>query len=103
MTAHVDFQALVRAANDLGARTHGPVPQGDFLTRLGIENRAVSLMAKASPEVSQDVAGALKRLVGGGRGGMGQMFKVLGISEPNLVTLAGFAEEIADKKEAETP
>ena len=103
VTAHVDFQALARAADDLGARTHGPVPQGDFLRRLGIENRAASLMAKASPEVSQDVASALTRLVGGGRGGMGQMFKVLGISEPNLATLAGFAEEIHDKKAAETP
>ena len=41
VTAHVDFQALVRAAEDLGARVHGPVPQGEFLKRLGIETRAV--------------------------------------------------------------
>ncbi len=103
VTAHVDFQELVRAADDLGARTHGPVPQADFLKRLGIESRAASLMAKASPEVSQDIIGALKRLVGGGRGGMGQMFKVLGISEPNLATLAGFADDIPGAKEAEAP
>ena len=93
VTAHVDFQALVRAAEDLGARTHGPVPQGDFLKRLGIETRAVNLMAKATRETSEDVAGALKRLVGGGRGGMGQMFKALCVSEPSLVTVAGFADE----------
>ena len=99
VTAHVDFQALVRAAEDLGARTHGPVPQGDFLRRLGIETRAVNLMAKATRETSEEVASALKRLVGGGRGGMGQMFKVLGISEPDLTTLAGFADEIAEPKE----
>ena len=103
VTAHVDFHALVRAADDLGARTHGPVPQGDFLKRLGIESRAASLMAKASPEVSQDIVGALKRLVGGGRGGMGQMFKVLGISEPNLVTLAGFDDEVPETKKTEAP
>ena len=96
VTAHVDFQALVRAAEDLGARVHGPVPQGDFLKRLGIETRAISLMAKASHEVSEDVASALKRLIGGGSSGMGQMFKVLGISEPNLATLVGFADETAD-------
>ena len=96
VTAHVDFQALARAAEDLGVGVHGPVPQGDFLRRLGIENRAISLMAKASHEVSEDIAGALKRLVGGGRGGMGQMFKVLGISEPNLATLAGFTDEKPD-------
>jgi NADH dehydrogenase [ubiquinone] 1 alpha subcomplex assembly factor 7 len=102
VTAHVDFQALVRATEDLGARVHGPVPQGDFLKRLGIETRAVSLMAKASHEVSENVAGALKRLIGGGSSGMGQMFKVLGISEPNLTTLAGFADEAPPAK-TETP
>jgi NADH dehydrogenase [ubiquinone] 1 alpha subcomplex assembly factor 7 len=99
VTAHVDFQALLRAAEDIGAGVHGPVPQGDFLKRLGIENRAISLMAKASHEVSEDISSALKRLVGGGRGGMGQMFKVLGVSEPNLATLAGFTDE---KPEAKT-
>ena len=31
LTAHVDFQALVRAAENIGARVHGPVAQGDFL------------------------------------------------------------------------
>jgi SAM-dependent MidA family methyltransferase len=96
VTAHVDFQALARAAEDLGARVHGPVTQGDFLKRLGIETRAVTLMAKASHEVSEDISGALKRLVGGGRGGMGSMFKVLAVSEPNLMSLAGFAEEKQD-------
>ena len=102
VTAHVDFQALVRAAEDLGAGVHGPVPQGDFLKRLGIETRAISLMAKASHEVSEDVASALKRLIGDGSSGMGQLFKVLGVSEPNLTTLAGFADETPDAN-AETP
>ena len=93
VTAHVDFQALARAAEDLGARVHGPVPQGDFLRRLGIEARALSLMAKATHEVSEDIAGALKRLIGGGRGGMGSMFKVLAVCEPKLISLAGFSDE----------
>jgi NADH dehydrogenase [ubiquinone] 1 alpha subcomplex assembly factor 7 len=93
VTAHVDFQALSRAAEDLGARVHGPVTQGEFLTRLGIEQRALTLMSKASHEVSEDVSSALKRLIGGGRGGMGSMFKVLGISEPNLDELPGLSDE----------
>src|SRR6202000_2013268 len=46
VTAHVDFQALARAAEDLGARVHGPVAQGDFLNRLGIQRRAATLMEK---------------------------------------------------------
>jgi SAM-dependent MidA family methyltransferase len=98
LTAHVDFQALVHAAENIGARVHGPVPQGDFLRRLGIETRAVSLMAKATHEVSEDIAGALKRLVDGGTGGMGQMFKVLAVSEPNLTALAGLATEASDDR-----
>ena len=102
VTAHVDFQALMRAADDLGARVHGPVTQGEFLKRLGIETRATTLMAKASPEVAEDIAAAMQRLVGGGRGGMGQMFKVLAVSEPNLTSLAGFANEAPDTK-ADTP
>jgi len=102
VTAHVDFQALVRAADDLGARVHGPATQGEFLKRLGIETRATTLMAKASPEVAEDIAAAMQRLVGGGRGGMGQMFKVLAVSEPNLTSLAGFANEAPDTK-ADTP
>jgi NADH dehydrogenase [ubiquinone] 1 alpha subcomplex assembly factor 7 len=96
ITAHVDFQALARAAEDLGARVHGPVPQGDFLKRLGIETRAVTLMAKTTPEISEDISGALKRLTGGGRGGMGSMFKVLAVSESKLTSLAGFGEEQQD-------
>src|SRR5665213_4325641 len=98
VTAHVDFQALTLAAEDVGARVHGPVAQGEFLTRLGIETRAVTLMAKTTPEVSDDIAGGLKRLTGTGRGGMGSMFKVLAISEPHLISLAGFSEEKQDAR-----
>jgi SAM-dependent MidA family methyltransferase len=96
VTAHVDFQALVRAAEDLGARAHGPVTQGDFLKRLGIETRAITLMGKATPEVSADVSEALKRLTDSGRGGMGSMFKVLAITDPHLTSVAGLSEEEAE-------
>ena len=102
VTAHVDFQALARAAEDLGARVHGPVTQGDFLTRLGIETRAATLKAKATPEVAADIDGALKRLTDSGRGGMGSMFKVLGISQPDLISLAGLSDD-TQGEEAEAP
>jgi SAM-dependent MidA family methyltransferase len=98
VTAHVDFQALARAAEDLGARVHGPVTQGDFLKRLGIETRAATLMAKATHEVSADIDGALKRLTDSGRGGMGSMFKVIGISQPDLISLAGLSDESQDER-----
>jgi NADH dehydrogenase [ubiquinone] 1 alpha subcomplex assembly factor 7 len=92
VTAHVDFQALARAAEDLGARVHGPVTQGEFLKRLGIETRAVTLMAKASHEVSEDISGALKRLTDSGRGGMGSMFKVMAITDRQLAEIAGLSD-----------
>ncbi len=93
ITAHVDFQALARAAEDVGALVHGPVPQGDFLKRLGIETRATRLRAKAAPEVAAGVTEAMQRLVGGGRGGMGSMFKVMAVSDPLLDDLVGFRDD----------
>jgi NADH dehydrogenase [ubiquinone] 1 alpha subcomplex assembly factor 7 len=100
VTAHVDFHALARAAEDMGARVHGPVQQGEFLQRLGIETRALTLMSKASHEVSEDIAGALRRLIGGGRDGMGSLFKVLAVCEPRLASLAGFPQEKQNTKAA---
>lgn len=92
VTAHVDFQALARAAEDVGARVHGPVTQGEFLKRLGIEARAVTLMATAAHQVSEDISGALQRLIDSGRGGMGSMFKVLGVSDPGISALAALSD-----------
>ena len=57
-------------------------------------------MAKTTHEVSEDIAGALKRLIGGGRGGMGSMFKVLAVSEPQLTALAGFSDQEPTAKAA---
>ncbi|MBR1218650.1 SAM-dependent methyltransferase [Bradyrhizobium sp. U87765 SZCCT0131] len=95
VTAHVDFQALAHAAEDLGARVHGPVEQGTFLRRLGIETRALTLMAKASPQVSEDIANGLQRLTDAGHGGMGSLFKAIGISHPALTEIAGLSDHPA--------
>lgn len=96
VTAHVDFQALSRAAEDVGARVHGPVTQGEFLKRLGIDTRAAALMQKATPEVAGDIVAAQKRLTDPGRGGMGSMFKVLGISEPRLKSIAALSDHVEE-------
>ncbi|CCD83923.1 conserved protein of unknown function; putative NADH dehydrogenase [Bradyrhizobium sp. ORS 285] len=98
ITAHVDFDALARSAEAVGARVHGPITQGEFLQRLGIETRALTLMQKASPEVSADIASGLKRLTGGGRDGMGSLFKVLGVSDPGIPMLAGISDEHTSEK-----
>jgi SAM-dependent MidA family methyltransferase len=93
LTAHVDFEALAKSAEDFGALVHGPLEQGTFLKRLGIETRAATLANKASPSVASDITSALNRLTAPGREGMGSLFKVLGLSHPSLKTLAAFAEE----------
>ena len=98
LTAHVDFEALARSAEDVDARVHGPIEQGEFLKRLGIETRAATLVSKASPQVAADVTTALRRLVDTGRGGMGSLFKVLGISHPSIETLAGFVDDTLTTK-----
>jgi NADH dehydrogenase [ubiquinone] 1 alpha subcomplex assembly factor 7 len=50
-------------------------------------------MGKTTPEVSADISAALKRLTDSGRGGMGSMFKVLAVTEPNLTMVAGLSDE----------
>jgi SAM-dependent MidA family methyltransferase len=90
LTAHVDFQALGAAAESMGARVHGPVEQATFLRSLGIEQRTTTLMAAAPTEKLADIEGAVKRLLGEGRTGMGKLFKAIAISQPSLRALPGF-------------
>lgn len=88
ITAHVDFQALAEAGAAGGARPMGPVPQGDFLTGLGIVQRADVLAANAAPQQAEDVRKALHRLIDPAE--MGTLFKVLALADPALPTLPGF-------------
>ena len=90
LTAHVDFQAFAVAAESMGARVTGPVEQAAFLRNLGIDRRAASLRALASPEKAAEIDSALKRLLGEGRTEMGALFKVIGIAHPELGALPGF-------------
>ena len=103
LTAHVDFQALALGAEDAGARLHGPVEQGEFLRRLGIETRAATLMSKANTQVSADIQSALKRLTGTGRGAMGALFKVLGVSHPGIKVLPGLDDDPSGDLNADAP
>jgi NADH dehydrogenase [ubiquinone] 1 alpha subcomplex assembly factor 7 len=83
LTAHVDFNALANAARAGGAAVFGPTGQGDFLRALGIETRAASLKARASPEQAIAVDAALRRLVAADA--MGMLFKAVAIASPGLV------------------
>ena len=88
LTAHVDFEALARAAAGAGARIHGPVTQGDWLTRLGIDARAEAL-AGFAPSRSEEVRSARDRLVSPGQ--MGRLFRAIGLSAQAWPAPEGFS------------
>jgi NADH dehydrogenase [ubiquinone] 1 alpha subcomplex assembly factor 7 len=90
LTAHVDFEALGQAAESMGGRIHGPVAQRDWLRRLGIDKRAAMLKAHAPYGKAAEIDQALTRLTSGGSRGMGELCKVLAISDPKLGPLPGF-------------
>jgi SAM-dependent MidA family methyltransferase len=92
LTAHVDFQSLAQAAESIGACIHGPIQQGEFLRRLGIETRAASLKANAPPIKVGEIDAQLDRLTGTGAHKMGMLFKVMGIADPALGPLPGFEQ-----------
>jgi len=88
LTAHVDFQALLRAIEAMGAKGFGPIEQSQFLRRLGIERRATSLKAKSAQ--TDDIDQALARLIGRERTAMGELFKVAAFVHPSIGTPPGF-------------
>ncbi len=90
LTAHVDFQALALVAQGMDARVHGPVPQGEFLRRLGIEERAAALRAGAGQEYASIIEAARQRLTDDDRTGMGRLFKAVALSGSQLQVLPGF-------------
>jgi len=94
LTAHVDFCALACAAQAAGAAVYGPVPQGEWLARLGINERAAALRRHADERQSAAIDAALLRLAGNGAvpcsATMARLFKVLAVASPSLGALPGF-------------
>jgi SAM-dependent MidA family methyltransferase len=89
LTAHVDFAALGRVMAGIGAAVHGPVTQRQLLCRLGIEARAAKLKSTASTQAVA-IDAALARLTGAGPNHMGELFKAIAFSAPQLGALPGF-------------
>ncbi|MEO5336422.1 MAG: SAM-dependent methyltransferase [Magnetospirillum sp. WYHS-4] len=95
LTAHVDFEALGRSAAERGAAVYGPLPQGEFLLRLGLGARAAMLLQKATPQQAADIQAAFRRLTDPDE--MGSLFKFLCLTAPGLPTPPGFDEEDASR------
>ncbi|EAQ25446.1 class I SAM-dependent methyltransferase [Roseovarius sp. 217] len=75
LTAHVDFEALARAASP--AVYTRLTPQGVFLERLGIGARSEVLARNLSGQALENHLAAYQRLTGAEE--MGTLFKVLGL------------------------
>ncbi|MBY6057405.1 class I SAM-dependent methyltransferase [Leisingera daeponensis] len=87
LTAHVDFEALAMAAKTAGCAFTRLTPQGVFLERLGITDRARALAAPLQGEALDSLAAAHRRLTHPGE--MGNLFKVLGLYPPQTTPLPG--------------
>jgi NADH dehydrogenase [ubiquinone] 1 alpha subcomplex assembly factor 7 len=85
LSSHVDFTALSVAS---GARCFGPVGQGGFLRELGIERRAQTLKAYATPQQCDAIDAALRRLIDPDQ--MGTLFRVLAVGDDVSAAPAGF-------------
>ncbi len=90
LTAHVDFHAMIAAAESMGVRAHGPLDQAEFLRRMGIEQRAAALKPNVSLEKAAEIDIAVGRLTEQGRTGMGTMFKAIAFADPKIDALPGF-------------
>ena len=89
LTAHVDFAAFAAAAREGGARAWGPVPQAQFLARLGVAERESALLARATPAQAEAIRSGCRRLIAPDE--MGTLFKALALADPALPAPSGFA------------
>jgi NADH dehydrogenase [ubiquinone] 1 alpha subcomplex assembly factor 7 len=87
ISAHVDFGALRASAREAGLQVAPLATQGEFLRRLGIDERAATL-ARANPDQADAVEAARLRLTEPGQ--MGELFKVF-CAWSGTLQPAGFA------------
>lgn len=93
ITSHVDFEALTTAVTADGAKPYGPVMQGDFLIKMGLKEREEMLRARADARQRIRLSKGAQRLVSGNQ--MGQLFKVLAVTHPDMPKPAPFNVEPA--------
>ena len=97
LTAHVDFAALGSRAKQTGVRIYGPVPQGTFLTELGIEARTNQLAARANKRTATLLKTGAHRLIGADS--MGMLFKVMALTGDGVSDPAGFESLLHQRTE----
>jgi SAM-dependent MidA family methyltransferase len=93
LTSHVDFEALAGTAKAAGATVAALTHQGDFLLGLGLVERAGRLGTGKSAAEQDAIRAAVERIAGTGPGNMGELFKVLVVTDGG--NRAGHAMTIA--------
>lgn len=82
LSAQVDFAALKRQGLALGLEAHGPMPQGEFLLKLGLGERRERLMRVAEPGQKAAIASGAARLADPSQ--MGVLFKAMALTSKGL-------------------
>jgi NADH dehydrogenase [ubiquinone] 1 alpha subcomplex assembly factor 7 len=90
LTAHVDFAALKQTAVELGLSTFGPMQQGEFLLRLGLEARFERLSRDATEAQKDALLSGAARLADPRQ--MGALFKVLVVQSSGLAPPPPFGD-----------
>ncbi len=89
LTARVDFAALIEMAEAIDLACAAPVAQCEFLSKLGIEMRAVAL-SRAKPDSKEKIARQLHRLTASDE--MGELFKAVCFQSRSLPVPLGFRD-----------
>lgn len=95
LSAHVDFAALAESARGLGLDVYGPMPQGEFLLRIGLAARCERLLRNAAPEERADIVSGAARLAGPQQ--MGLLFKVLVLQSLGLAPPPPFGDSASSR------
>ena len=90
LSAHVDFADLTRQAGVAGLRSFGPMSQGQFLFKLGLEARRDSLLQHANFDQRQAIITGTDRLIDPRV--MGELFTVLALTSETVPPPPPFLE-----------
>ena len=90
LTAHVDFAALKETATGVGLAAFGPMPQGEFLLRLGLAARCDSLSRNATEAQRAALLSGACRLADPRQ--MGLLFKMLILQSSGLAPPPPFGD-----------
>ena len=90
LTSHVDFETLAKAFASGGAVAYPGLTQRQFLLAMGLEQRTGQLAAKADAAIAATLNRQMARLADENQ--MGNLFKVLGVTSPGLMTLYPFGQ-----------